>query len=64
MSRSTVADGIGARTTGFVTNHPRLVVTMVLLVALIAAQGSVAAATDFGDTLVGTSGTGSVDTGP
>jgi hypothetical protein len=38
---------------------------MVLLVLFVAAQGSVAAATEFGDgTLVGTSGSGSVDTGP
>lgn len=65
MSRSTVASEVRTRTTGFVAKHPRLVVTMVLLVLFVAAQGSVAAATEFGDgTLVGTSGSGSVDTGP
>lgn len=65
MSRTTVASEVGARATGFVAKHPRLVVTMTLLVLLIAAQGSVAAATDLGDgTLVGTNGSGSVDDGP
>lgn len=65
MSRTNVASEVGARTTGFVANHPRLVVTMVLLLVLIAAQGSVAAATELSDgTLVGTSGSGSVDDGP
>lgn len=65
MSRTTVASEVGTRTTGFVAKHPRLVVTMVLLVLLIAAQGTVAAGTELGDgTLAGTSGSGSVDTGP
>lgn len=65
MSHTTVASEVSARATEFVAEHPRLVVTMVLLVLLIAAQGSVAAATELGDgTLVGTSGSGSVDDGP
>ena len=65
MSRTTVASGVRARATEFVATHPRLVVTMVLLLLLIAAQGSAAAGTELGDgTLMGTSGSGSVNDGP
>lgn len=65
MSRNNVASEVGARATGFVANHPRLVVTMTLLVLLVAAQGSVAAATELGDgSLVGTTGNGTVNDGP
>ena len=49
MSRNNVASEVSARATGFVANHPRLVVTMTLLVLLVAAQGSVAAASEFAD---------------
>ena len=65
MSRNNVASEVSARATGFVANHPRLVVTMTLLVLLVAAQGSVAAASELGDgSLVGTTGNGTVNDGP
>lgn len=66
MVRDTVTTGVGTRVTGFAAKHPRLVVTLVLLLALVAAQGSVAAATEMGSDgpLFDTSGSGSVDDGP
>ncbi|MFB6221496.1 MAG: hypothetical protein ABEH90_08665 [Halolamina sp.] len=63
MVRDSVPSEIGVRLTGFAANHPRLVVTLVLLFALVAAQGSVAAATEF-DGVLTESGSGSVDDGP
>lgn len=64
MSRTNVAAEVSARTAGFMTKHPRLVATMVLLLVLIAVQGGVAAeAGELGD-FATTSGSGSVDDGP
>ena len=64
MSRTNVASEVGARATGFAAEHPRLVVTMVLLLVLVAAQGGVAAETaELGDFST-TSGSGSVNDGP
>lgn len=66
MSRDYTSSSYGVRLTGFAANHPRLIMTLVLLLAFVVAQGSVAAATDVdpGGTLFDTSGSGSVDDGP
>lgn len=66
MSRDYGSSALGVRLTGFAAKHPKLIMTLVLLLVLVAAQGSVAAATDVdaGGTLFDTSGSGSVDDGP
>lgn len=66
MSQDYAGSALGVRLTGFAAKHPKLIMTLVLLLALVAAQGSVAAATDVdvGGTLFDTSGSGSVDDGP
>ncbi len=64
MSRNSVTRKLGVSVTGFAAKRPRLVVTLVLLLALVAAQGSVAAATDLDGGMVDTSGSGTVNEGP
>lgn len=66
MSGDDVGSGLGVQLTGLAAKHPRLVVSLVLLLALIVAQGSVAAATDLDASgmFVDTAGSGSVDDGP
>lgn len=65
MSSDSRSSALGVRLAEFAANRPRLVVTLVLLLALIAAQGSAAAATEIdGGGLVDTSGSGTVDDGP
>jgi len=64
MPSETVGSALGVPLTGFAAKHPRLVVTLLLPIVLITAQGSVAAATDVDGAMVDTSGSGSVDDGP
>lgn len=65
MSRNDITGNLGVAVTGFAAKRPRFVGTLLLVLALIAAQGSVAAATDLdGSSMIDTSGSGSVNTGP
>lgn len=64
MARDSVVSRIGMSITGIAAKRPRLAMTLVLLLLMVAAQGTVGAETfDIGDT-IGTNGTGTVDDGP
>jgi hypothetical protein len=64
MAHDSVVSRIGMSITGAAAKRPRLAMTLVLLVMLVAAQGTVGAETiDFSEP-IGTNGTGTIDSGP
>lgn len=60
MAESNSLSSVRYRAGSFAANHPRVVLTAVLLLVLVAAQGSAAAEID----LTSPNNAGSVDTGP